>query len=109
MAYLPTGRAFHHVRLDALVRLVAHLVALETKFCVAVKRVVRALAAQNAVRTRPLIWALLRHVAELLAIAALYSGVGLDKVPRHLILQPREQVFSAFFLSRVSLHGGPSL
>ena len=44
-------------------------------------------AAENAIGTRPLIWAFFRHVAELLAIPAFYSGVRLYVVPSHLILQ----------------------
>ena len=44
-------------------------------------------ATEDAVRTGPLIWALFRHVAELLAITAFYSRIRLYVVPSHLILQ----------------------
>lgn len=47
-------------------------------------------ATEDAIRTGPLIWALLRHVAELLAIATFDGGIRLYVVPGHLILQPRE-------------------
>ena len=47
----------------------------------------RTLAAENTVRTGPLIRALLSHVAELLAITAFYGGIRLYVVPSHLILK----------------------
>lgn len=45
-------------------------------------------ATEDAVRTGPLIWALFRHVAELLAITAFDGGIRLYVVPSHLVLQP---------------------
>ena len=60
-------------------------------------------ATEDAIRTGPLIWALLRHVAELLAIATFDGGIRLYVVPGHLILQPREQVFFTLFIENACI------
>ena len=100
MPNLPTDQALHNIRLCALVSLVANLVALEAQFRVTFKWVMSALAAEDAVRTRPFIRTLLGHVPKLLAVAALYRWIWLNIVPCHLILELREHVLS--FITRVS-------
>ena len=92
MAYLTASQAFHDMGLYALIRLMANLVALETEFGVALKWVMGAFAAEDAVRTGPLIRALFSHVAELLAITALDCRIWLYVVPSHLILEFWEHV-----------------
>lgn len=85
MADLTTQEALHDVGLIALIGLMANLVALEAEFGVAVEGVMGVLAAQDAVGTAAFIRALFRHVAELLAVAALDRRVELNVVARHLV------------------------
>jgi len=107
---LATTRTLHDVCLCALVRLVAHLVALEAEFSVALKRVVGVLATENAVGPAALVGTLSRHVTELLAVAALYRRVRLRVVPGLPVLHPRKHVIIAHVIlfSRL-LHCEPHL
>lgn len=98
MAYLAAQETLHDVGLGAFVRLMANFVALEAELGVALERVVGVLATQNAVGPTTLVGALLRHVAELLAVATLYGRVRLDIVARHLVLHLREHVVLAVFV-----------
>ena len=75
MADLSTAEALHDVGLGALVGLMSHLVALEAQLGITVERVMGVLATEDAVWPTALIMALLRHVAELFAVAALYRRV----------------------------------
>ena len=70
----------------------AHLIALEAKLCITVKRVVCVLATEDAVWAAPLIRALFCHVAKLLAISTLDRWIVFSVVARHLVLQAREHV-----------------
>ena len=103
MAYLTACQTLHHIRLCALICLMANFVAFETKLRVAFKWVMCTFATEDAVRTRPLIWALFRHVAELLAITAFDGGIRLYVVPSHLVLQPWEQVFFTLFIDNACI------
>jgi len=66
---------------------VSHLVALEAELLIALKRVVRVLAAQNAVHPAAFVWTFSCEVAEFFAIAALDCRIRIVEIPRYLILQ----------------------
>ena len=46
---LTTYRAFHHISLGALARLMANLVTLKAQLCIAVERIVGILPAEDAI------------------------------------------------------------
>lgn len=75
MTDLTAKVAFHDVGFRALASLMADLVALETELGITIEAVVSVLATKDAVGSAALIRAFPSHVAELLAIAALYSRI----------------------------------
>lgn len=89
---LAAHQTLDHVLLCALARLVAHLIALKTQLGITLMRLVTVAPTQNAIQPAALIWTLLRHVAELFAIATFNGRVCLDKVAIDLILHPVEHV-----------------
>ena len=71
VSYLLTCLALCHISLLALCCFVASLVALEAKLGSAFETVMLVTSTEDALRSAALVGALLRHVAELLAIVAL--------------------------------------
>ena len=103
MANLATTEAFDYILLSALAGFVAHFIAFETEFGIAIKRVVSVLATQDAVESATLVGTLLRHVPEFLAVATLDGWVGLDVVTRYLVLHLVKHVFLKHLLLVVGL------
>ena len=83
---------------------VACLVAFETEFLMAIKRVVRVFAAKYAIQPASLVWTLPRHMAKLSTISALDCRIWVYVVPRLLTLQLGKHVVHngivLFFLIR---------
>ena len=82
----------------------ANLITFETQLGVTFKRIMGVFSAENAVGATALIWTLLSHVAELLAIATLDGRVRLDIVASLLVLETREHIVFQLTLVFFFLH-----
>lgn len=85
MANMVALRTLNDICLIAVFGLVTNFVALETHFFIAVERFMGVFAAEDAVESLGVVWAVFCHVTELLTVMTLYRNVFLCPIPLPLI------------------------